>query len=106
MIPQELSTLTMLASLNLSCNRLCGSIPKGTQFDTFNVTSFERNWCLCVNPLQPCQEKQKQKKRATGANILPKDQGWLSHVNEHVSLIMLGLGGGIGFSGVMSLMIL
>ena len=33
-------------------------------------------------------------------------QGWLSLLDEHVSLIALGLGFGIGFSGVVSTMML
>ena len=96
--------LTELAYLNLSSNRLCGRIPKGTQFDTFNVASFEMNKCLCGSPLQPCQEK-KKKITMEGVNI-GKGQGFLSHVDEHVSLIALGLGVGIGISGVVSVMIL
>ena len=55
-IPQELSKLTKLASLNVSSNRLCGRIPGGTQFDTFNKTSFQRNKGLCGYPLQLCEQ--------------------------------------------------
>jgi len=103
-IPQELSILTKLAYLDISWNRLCGRIPKGTQLDTFNETSFEGNTCLCGYPLQPCKETHSN--NTMEGTSINKGQGWLSRVNEHVSLIALGLGLGIGFSGVVSVMIL
>ena len=40
-----------------------------------------------------------------GASII-KGSDWLSSVNEHVSLLALGLGLGIGFIGVVSVMLL
>lgn len=106
-IPQGLSKLTKLASLNVSYNRLCEKIPQGTQFDTFNMTSFQGNKCLCGYPLQPCKKMENNKERdgATCVNIT-KDRGWLNQVDEHVSLIALGLGLGIGFNGVVFFIIM
>jgi hypothetical protein len=102
-IPQNLSILTMLAYLDVSSNTLCGIIPLGTQFDTFNVTSFQRNKCLCGFPLQTCKGKEKQAHEHTMGGV---GQGLLSNVEEHVSLIALKLGVGFGFGGVVSVMIL
>jgi hypothetical protein len=102
-IPQELFNLTMLASLDVSSNRLCGRIPLGTQFDTFNATSFQNNKCLCGIPLQVCNEKKKQAQKSMEGGV---SRGWLNRVEEHMSLIALVLGLGIGFSGVASVMIL
>ena len=103
MIPRERSILTKMAYLETSWNRLCGRIPGGTQLDTFGKSSFEKNKCLCGYPLQSCKENLNNSamkgNRSTG-------QGWLSLLDEHVSLIALGLGFGIGFSGVVSTMIL
>ena len=103
-IPQELSKLSMLASLNVSSNNLCGPIPKGTQFYTFNVSSFQWNKCLCGFPLPPCKQKDKSMDgdKDSGSNV---KRGWLSHVNEKVSLIALGLGVAIGFGGVVAMFI-
>ena len=103
-IPQELSILTMLAYIDVSRNRLCDRIPKGTQFYTFNETSLEGNKCLCGYPLQPCKEKQSN--NTVKGTSISKRHGWQSVVDEHVSLTALGFGLVIGFSGVVSVMIL
>ncbi|XP_024985144.1 receptor-like protein 7 [Cynara cardunculus var. scolymus] len=50
-IPQSLANITALAVLNLSHNQLVGRIPDGTQFRTFEATSFEGNPRLCGSPL-------------------------------------------------------
>ena len=82
-IPQEISILLMLASLNLSSNNLCGTTPKGAQFCTFSVSSFQWNKCLCGFPLPPCTRD-----NGSGNNIQTR---WLSHVNEEVPFIALEL---------------
>ena len=55
-IPQELSKLSMLEVIYVSSNSLCGPIPTGTQFFTFNITSFQKNKSLWGCPLDPFNE--------------------------------------------------
>jgi hypothetical protein len=106
-IPEGLSKLSTLASFDVSSNNLCGPIPMGTQFSTFNVTYFEKKKCLCGLPLPPCKQKDKPNKTSTGDNGDRSNvkRGWLSYVDEEVSLIALALGLGIGFGGVVSMFI-
>ncbi|XP_016186557.1 polygalacturonase inhibitor 2 [Arachis ipaensis] len=44
-----------LESLNVSYNRLCGEIPKGGNLQSFNVSSYSHNACLCGVPLPSCK---------------------------------------------------
>ena len=104
-IPQELSKLSMLASLNVSNNNLCGKIPTCTQFYTFNMTSFQKNKCLCGFPLQPCKQKDRPVATANGSGSNVKTR-WLSHINKKLSLIAMVLGVGIGFGGVVAIFII
>ncbi|XP_026389432.1 receptor-like protein 33 [Papaver somniferum] len=50
-IPYELAGLSFLAVLNLSFNKLVGRIPPGSQFQTYQASSFEGNDGLCGSPL-------------------------------------------------------
>ncbi|GJZ35665.1 leucine-rich repeat-containing protein [Tanacetum coccineum] len=56
-IPKSLAGIKRLAVLRLSHNRLVGRIPGGTQFNTFDKSSFEGNVGLCGFPLpKTCSE--------------------------------------------------
>nr|XP_048319485.1 receptor-like protein 7 [Ziziphus jujuba var. spinosa] len=58
-IPQQLNQLAFLAYLNVSYNNLIGPIPQGTQFNTFESSSFEGNLGLCGKPLlNQCENMQ------------------------------------------------
>ena len=103
-IPPQLSKLSMLAVLNMSSNKLCGPIPKGTQFTTWIATSFQKNKCLCGYPLQPCNQNNIPMERNDKNNSNNK-VGWLSRLDEKISLIAAGMGICIGFWGVVGVLI-
>ncbi|XP_062025139.1 receptor-like protein 6 [Rosa rugosa] len=50
-IPRQLTQISFLAKFNVSHNNLSGPIPRGTQFATFDSTSYEGNLELCGDPL-------------------------------------------------------
>ncbi|XP_030514449.2 receptor-like protein 7 [Rhodamnia argentea] len=50
-IPQQLASLTFLEVFDVSQNRLSGPIPHGSQFNTFESSSFVMNKGLCGSPL-------------------------------------------------------
>ncbi|RZC62103.1 hypothetical protein C5167_023863 [Papaver somniferum] len=50
-IPFQLAGLSSLSVLNVSFNKLVGEIPSGTQFQTFDSSSFQGNNGLCGFPL-------------------------------------------------------
>lgn len=100
-IPQELSKLHELGVFDVSSNNLCGPIPIGTQFSTFTVTSFQRNKCLYGCPLDTCNENKRPKREENNTAMSGKPVvGWLSRVDEKMSLMALVIGLGIGFGGV------
>jgi len=107
-IPQEFSKLSMLAVFDVSFNRLCGPIPTGTQFTTFSTTSFQKNKCLWGCPLNPCNENKPPFAPGEGNSGKSNNikEGWLSHLDEKMSLLALGMGLGIGFGGVVAMFIL
>ncbi|KAL2509959.1 receptor like protein 7 [Forsythia ovata] len=86
-IPQELTSLTFLSFLNLSYNRLFGMIPQGSQFQTFEATSYEGNMRLCGFPLiTSCKDNTSATKSAPISTSI--DFEW--------QFIFTGLGFGVG----------
>ena len=100
-IPKELSKLFELTYLNVSSNNLCVSIPMGTQFSTFSVTSFQRNKCLHGCPLDTCNGNKRSEGESNNSDKCAMVKvGWLTRVDEKMSLMALAMGLGIGFGGV------
>ncbi|CAA2957753.1 polygalacturonase inhibitor-like [Olea europaea var. sylvestris] len=52
-LPQDLTKLN-LQFLNVSYNRLCGQIPTGGKLQSFDISSYLHNKCLCGAPLPAC----------------------------------------------------
>ncbi|XP_062102926.1 receptor like protein 27-like [Humulus lupulus] len=64
-IPLQLAELSFLSSLDVSYNNLSGPVPKGPQFNTFGIRSFDGNWGLCEMPfLRKCDSSEISPKTA------------------------------------------
>ncbi|KAL3737667.1 hypothetical protein ACJRO7_019236 [Eucalyptus globulus] len=93
-IPQQLARLTFLSVFNISHNRLSGPIPHGTQFDTFESSSFAMNNGLCGSPLP---------NKCTNGEDAPPPLSSFKVDNEEECLFNLDwrivlIGAGVGFS--------
>ena len=53
-IPASLVSLHLLSQLSVANNNLHGSIPSGTQLQSFSASSYEGNVRLCGPPLPEC----------------------------------------------------
>ncbi|CAI9754833.1 unnamed protein product [Fraxinus pennsylvanica] len=51
---QQDLTNSNLQYLNVSYNRLCGQIPMGGNLQSFDISSYFHNKCLCGSPLPAC----------------------------------------------------
>ncbi|KAI9120091.1 hypothetical protein K1719_009060 [Acacia pycnantha] len=54
-LPEGLKAVDFLQMFNVSYNRMCGEIPQGGRLQTFDVSSFFHNKCLCGSPLPDCK---------------------------------------------------
>ncbi|XP_073105047.1 uncharacterized protein [Elaeis guineensis] len=98
-IPQQLTSLTFLSSLNLSYNNLSGKIPQGSQFSTFTNTSFIGNKGLCGSPLSKQCSFPSTDSPSGSIDGASGDQIW-----NHFTVVMIGLGFGVGFAVVVVLL--
>ncbi|XP_074306993.1 polygalacturonase inhibitor 1-like [Silene latifolia] len=55
-LPKSLTEIPGLMTFNVSCNQLCGQIPKGGALYLFDKSSYVQNKCLCGAPLAPCKK--------------------------------------------------
>lgn len=53
-IPEQITKLQLLSTLDVSNNKLCGPIPTGGSMSKFSEDSYDGNKCLCGAPLDPC----------------------------------------------------
>ena len=85
---------------------LCWALT-GTQFSTFNISSFQNNKCLWGCPLDSCNENERRVRQNDHAiNSNNVRVGWVSHLDENMSLISLRLAMGFGFGGVVAIFML
>ncbi|KAK7400240.1 hypothetical protein VNO78_11441 [Psophocarpus tetragonolobus] len=54
-LPKGLATLKNLVSLDVSYNNLCGKIPQGGNMKFFTEYVYAHNKCLCGSPLPSCK---------------------------------------------------
>ena len=62
------------------------------------------NKCLCGYPLKQCKENEKKNKTAVVQSRMAQSR-MASKMDEYFSMSALKLGAGIGFGGIMSIMI-
>ena len=94
-IPQQLASLTFLSFLNLSDNMLSGSIPTGTQLQSFSKDSFDGNTGLCGLPL-PISCLATPPAGQSGVNFSDKNTGY------DWEFIVPGMGFGLGAGTVVA----
>ncbi|PWZ32903.1 hypothetical protein Zm00014a_008716 [Zea mays] len=88
-IPKELASLDSLTTLNLSDNRLVGSIPASPHFSTFSSSSFQGNDGLCGPPLsKACNDN------VTQADAVRSEKRSV----DFVLFLFVGVGFGVGFA--------
>ena len=54
-LPKGLTKLKLLKEFNVSNNNLCGEIPVGGKLQSFDKSCYAHNKCLCGSPLPPCK---------------------------------------------------
>ncbi|KAJ4728611.1 Receptor-like protein [Melia azedarach] len=90
-IPQQLGELTTLAVFDVSHNHLTGRIPQGTQFTTFNLSSFDGNLGLCGEPLLRKCEKSENSGEEDPHSESPFAFGWKIVLIGYASGTIIGV---------------
>ena len=92
-IPQTMASLSFLSYLNLSHNNLTGTIPRGTQLQSLDASSFARNH-LCGPPLtKKCND-------GAAVNSSNGNVGETDGVEVDGLYVSLALGFVVGFLGL------
>ncbi|KAM6581708.1 hypothetical protein CsatA_005482 [Cannabis sativa] len=87
----------MLDYLDLSNNKLSGRIPTSTQLQSFNASSYAKNFALCGVPLtSSCPGDETSLQSFSTSNGSKNDDKWFN-----MSSVYMGIGVGffIGFCG-------
>uniref|UniRef100_A0A803QA49 Leucine-rich repeat-containing N-terminal plant-type domain-containing protein n=1 Tax=Cannabis sativa TaxID=3483 RepID=A0A803QA49_CANSA len=96
-IPTSLGEVLMLDYLDLSNNKLSGRISTSTQLQSFNASSYAKNFALCGVPLtSSCPGDETSLQSFSTSNGSENDDKWFN-----MSSVYMGIGVGffIGFSG-------
>ncbi|XWS10551.1 hypothetical protein CRYUN_Cryun38cG0005500 [Craigia yunnanensis] len=86
-IPDRLLDVTSLSIFNVSENKLEGHIPQGKQFNTFGNDSYERNSGLCGFPVS----KSYNNSEPPPSNLL-KEDGLKSNIAFGWKVVLIGYG--------------
>ncbi|XP_015893716.3 receptor-like protein 9DC3 [Ziziphus jujuba] len=99
-IPSQLKQLTFLVVFNVSHNNLTGPIPLGSQFSTFETSSYDGNLWLCGYPLATkCWNSESPKlppaaSDEKGDSGFPFDFDWITVLPGYASGLVVGIVGG------------
>ncbi|KAK3411538.1 hypothetical protein EUGRSUZ_I00290 [Eucalyptus grandis] len=102
-IPPELTKLTSLAFFNVSDNRLSGPIPREKQFNTFENSSYARNWGLCGAPLtKKCSNLEASPPPPSqGTSVKEDSRTWIEELDWKI--VLMGFASGLVVGSVVGL---
>ncbi|KAL3737658.1 hypothetical protein ACJRO7_019227 [Eucalyptus globulus] len=95
-IPQQLARLTFLSVFSISHNHLSGPIPHGTQFDTFESSSFAMNNGLCGSPLPNKCTNGEDAPPPPSSFKVDNEEECLFNLDWRIVLISTGVGFSVG----------
>ncbi|KAH0720420.1 hypothetical protein KY284_005450 [Solanum tuberosum] len=94
-IPQQLASLTFLASLDLSHNHLQGCIPQGSQFATFENNSYEGNDGLRGFPVSKGSGRDRVATTNYNVSGLDDQESNSEFLSDFLKAALMGYGSGL-----------